>query len=131
MTQPADLPETHHDRSRRRAEPDTGSLTCVVVDEPDPGVLRITLDRPEARNALSNTLRGELLAVLRDGDADPDVRVMVIRGAGPCFSSGYDLRQDPDELENVVHDGHADRSLRKRLKDLRDCSGQKGAEACE
>ncbi len=97
MTDQADLPETHHDRTRRRAEPDTGSLTCIVVDEPDPGVRRITLDRPEVRNALSNTLRGELLAVLRDGDADPDVRVMVIRGSGTCFSAGYDLRQDPDE----------------------------------
>ncbi|MGI8939828.1 MAG: enoyl-CoA hydratase-related protein [Iamia sp.] len=92
-----DLPETDHARPRARFEPDTSALTAVAVDHPADGVRRITLDRPEKRNALGNTLRGELLAVLRDGDADPDVRVMVIRGAGTCFSAGYDLQQDPDQ----------------------------------
>jgi len=92
-----DLPEASHRRPGRSAAPDTGALTAVTVDEPAPGVRRITLDRPDKRNALSNVLRGELLAVLREGDADVDVRVMVIRGAGSCFSSGYDLQQDPDE----------------------------------
>jgi enoyl-CoA hydratase len=63
----------------------------VLIDEPAPMVRRITLNRPEKRNALSNPLRGALLAALRAGDADPDVRVMIIRGAGPSFSAGYDL----------------------------------------
>jgi enoyl-CoA hydratase len=72
-------------------------LTLVVVDEPVEGVRRITLDRPEKRNALGNRLRGDLLSALRAGDADPDVRVMVVRGAGTCFSAGYDLQQDPSE----------------------------------
>src|SRR5690606_33156862 len=95
VSQYADLPETHdHDR-RAKAEPETFSL--IGIDEPVDHVRRITLDRPEKRNALSNPLRGELLTALRDGDADPDVRVMIIRGAGECFSAGYDLQQDPDE----------------------------------
>lgn len=69
----------------------------VVVDDPAPGVRRLTLNRPTKRNALSHRLRSELFAALRAGDADPDVRVFVIRGAGPCFSAGYDLAQDPGE----------------------------------
>jgi enoyl-CoA hydratase len=63
----------------------------VIVDEPSAGIRRITLNRPEKRNALNHPLRGALLEALRDGDADRDVRVQVIRGAGPSFSAGYDL----------------------------------------
>lgn len=67
------------------------STELVLVDDPAPGVRRITLNRPEKRNALNNQLRGELIHQLQQGDCDPDVSVMVIRGAGTCFSSGYDL----------------------------------------
>lgn len=63
----------------------------IVVDEPAEFVRRITLNRPEKRNAISTPLRVELLDALRAHDHDPSVRVTVIRGAGPCFSSGYDL----------------------------------------
>jgi enoyl-CoA hydratase len=69
----------------------------VVVDDPAPMVRRMTLNRPDKRNALSHRLRSELFAALRAGDADPDVRVMIIRGAGSCFSAGYDLAQARDE----------------------------------
>jgi enoyl-CoA hydratase len=63
----------------------------IEVDDPRDGVRRITLNRPEKRNALNHPLRGQLLQALREGDADPAVRVQIIRGAGPSFSSGYDL----------------------------------------
>lgn len=63
----------------------------LLIDNPAPGVRRLTLNRPNKRNALSNALRGALFQALEDGDKDPEVRVMVIRGAGKCFSSGYDL----------------------------------------
>ena len=63
----------------------------LLIDNPAPGVRRLTLNRPDKRNALSNALRGALFAALEEADKDPDVRVMVIRGAGKCFSSGYDL----------------------------------------
>jgi enoyl-CoA hydratase len=66
----------------------------LLVDEPRPMVRRFTLNRPEKRNALNNALRGELLAALREADADPAIRVMLLRGAGPCFSAGYDLSAD-------------------------------------
>ncbi len=63
----------------------------IVVDEPRPEIRRITLNRPEKRNALSNPLRGELLAALEAIDQDDSARATVLRGAGPCFSAGYDL----------------------------------------
>ena len=54
-------------------------------------VRRITLNRPEKRNPLGATMRAEILHTLHAHDLDPDVRVTVIRGAGKCFSAGYDL----------------------------------------
>ncbi len=63
----------------------------ILVDDPAPHVRRLTLNRPAKRNALSNALRGEMFAALEAADRDSDVRVIVIRGAGTCFSSGYDL----------------------------------------
>lgn len=63
----------------------------LLIDDPAPFVRRLTLNRPEKRNALSNALRGAIFAALEAADADEAVRVIIIRGAGPCFSSGYDL----------------------------------------
>ena len=64
----------------------------IVVDNPLAGVSRITLNRPESRNALNNVLRGELYATLEANDRDDDVRVTIIRGAGKAFCAGYDLK---------------------------------------
>lgn len=70
----------------------------VLIDNPRPFVRRMTLNRPEKRNALSNNLRAELFAALEAADRDPEVRVMVLRGAGPCFSAGYDLSGERQSL---------------------------------
>ena len=67
------------------------SYDLILVDDISPYVRRITLNRPEKRNALSNALRGEIFDCLHKNDVDPDVRVTIIRGAGKCFSAGYDL----------------------------------------
>ncbi|HYE94175.1 MAG TPA: enoyl-CoA hydratase-related protein [Terriglobales bacterium] len=66
----------------------------LLVDEPAPHVRRLTMNRPEKRNALNNVLRGEIFDALRAADTDERVRVTIIRGAGPCFSAGYDLAAD-------------------------------------
>jgi enoyl-CoA hydratase len=63
----------------------------LLVDDPAPHVRRLTLNRPAKRNALSNALRGMIFEALEAADRDPEVRVIVLRGAGTCFSSGYDL----------------------------------------
>jgi enoyl-CoA hydratase/carnithine racemase len=53
----------------------------------------VVLDRPERRNALSLELMQELTATLRDLGADPEVRAIVLAGAGPAFSAGHDLSE--------------------------------------
>jgi enoyl-CoA hydratase len=70
------------------------SEPTVLVDQPAEGVRRFTLNRPEKRNAMNNALRADLLAGLRAADEDEGVHVSIIRGAGKCFSSGYDLGSD-------------------------------------
>ena len=60
---------------------------AVLVDTPAEGVRRITLNRPDKRNALNHAVRGGVLDALREADEDPEVRVSIIRGAGSCFSA--------------------------------------------
>jgi enoyl-CoA hydratase/carnithine racemase len=54
---------------------------------------RITLNRPEKRNALSLELMEELIEALQAVAADPEVRTIVVDGAGPAFSAGHDLSE--------------------------------------
>ncbi len=65
--------------------------TVLLIDNPAPLVRRITLNRPEKRNALNHALRGAIINALVAADQDPDVHVSIVRGAGKCFSSGYEL----------------------------------------
>jgi methylglutaconyl-CoA hydratase len=57
------------------------------------GVLTLTLDRPDKRNALSSALVEALHAALDRADLDPDVRVVALRGAGKDFCAGADLAE--------------------------------------
>lgn len=76
---------------------DSRVTDTVLADDPSPHVRRLTLNRPDKRNALSHALRSRLFELLRQADADPEVRVVIIRGAGKSFSAGYDLAQDKTE----------------------------------
>jgi len=66
-------------------------MSTVLIDDPAQHVRRITLNRPEKRNALNHDLRGGIINALREADQDPDIHVMIVRGAGKSFSAGYDL----------------------------------------
>jgi enoyl-CoA hydratase len=57
----------------------------------DGAIARITLNRPESRNAQHRGLLVELGAAFTAAEADDAVRVVILRGAGPIFSSGHDL----------------------------------------
>lgn len=63
----------------------------TVLREARTGVVHLTLNRPEKRNALNEVLVAELKSSLRAADADPSVRVVALRGAGSDFCSGADL----------------------------------------
>jgi 2-(1,2-epoxy-1,2-dihydrophenyl)acetyl-CoA isomerase len=58
----------------------------------DDGVTTITLDRPEAKNALTVEMRDDLLAAVRSARRDPAVRAVLLTGAGDAFCAGMDLR---------------------------------------
>jgi enoyl-CoA hydratase/carnithine racemase len=69
----------------------------VVRVEVAGGVARVTLNRPEVRNALNAAVLSELEAALRRLEEDPDARVVVLRGAGDrAFCAGADLKHVGD-----------------------------------
>jgi enoyl-CoA hydratase len=70
----------------------------VLVDDIGP-VRRLTMNRPEALNALNHELTEAMSEALAAAAADDEVRVMVLRGAGRAFCAGYDLTEDADEGE--------------------------------
>lgn len=71
----------------------------LVLAERTGRVLVLTLNRPQQMNALSWALMEQLKATLDESERDPEVGVVVLRGAGACFSSGYDMKEtDPTTL---------------------------------
>jgi enoyl-CoA hydratase len=69
--------------------PDYRYLRYETLD--DGRIVRVLLDRPEARNAQNRGLLTELDDALLRAEADDDVRVVILGGVGPVFSSGHDL----------------------------------------
>jgi enoyl-CoA hydratase len=78
------------------------SFQHIIVDDPKPRVRRITMNRPEKRNALNNLMRTEIFDVLQAADRDPDISISIIRGAGMSFSAGYDLAAD-NRIDQPYH----------------------------
>jgi len=64
----------------------------MIRIELDGGVLRLTLDRPDARNALTGEMRDDLVEGVRRAREDPAVRAVLVRGEGGSFCAGMDLR---------------------------------------
>jgi len=67
-------------------------MQYLIVEDQLPAVI-LTLNRPEQRNALSTGLMRELIDTLKQQCQNPDCRVVILRGAGPVFSAGHDLRE--------------------------------------
>ncbi|WP_405931982.1 enoyl-CoA hydratase/isomerase family protein [Streptomyces sp. NBC_00827] len=80
------------------------SLDSLILHATDNAVARITLNRPEAMNALTWDQRERVIALLADASADPDVRAVVITGTGRGFCAGADLRGGPPAGERVPGD---------------------------
>lgn len=67
-------------------------MTLVTITDHD-GVRVLTLNRPEARNALSTSLIETLYGAMEAADADPGVRAVVLTGTDPAFCAGVDLKE--------------------------------------
>jgi enoyl-CoA hydratase/carnithine racemase len=79
---------------------------AILLRDDADGVATLTLNRPQARNALSLAMLEALGQVLADIAADQNARVVVIRGAGPAFCAGHDLKEVR---------GHEDRAFHQKL----------------
>lgn len=65
----------------------------LVLRHDDSGITRLTLNRPEARNALSLEMMRQFMAHLESMAHDPAVRVIILSGNGPAFCAGHDLKE--------------------------------------
>jgi len=73
------------------------SAATVLLDEIEPGIIRITMNRPASLNAMNRELIEDLHGALDAVDRDPDARVVILTGNGRGFCAGLDLR-DPTLL---------------------------------
>ena len=65
----------------------------------------VTLNRPDMLNALTPTMRKELIEIFRQADKDDAVRVVVVTGAGKAFCAGADLSSGSSSFDGTIQDG--------------------------
>ncbi|GKQ51443.1 enoyl-CoA hydratase [Bradyrhizobium sp. Ce-3] len=99
-----------------KVETGTDELLCVIRDR----VATITLNRPDARNSLSDTLTPALRTMIRTCGENPEVGVLLVTGAGKAFCAGGNVKgmganRDPKKLEMSYEDKVADLQERQRL----------------
>jgi enoyl-CoA hydratase/carnithine racemase len=83
-------------------------METILVDRAD-GIVTVTMNRPQKKNAVNNTMFNELGEIFHEVAERPDDRVLVLTGAGGAFCSGADLTQEvgdgerPHQLVNMRH----------------------------
>ncbi|QIS20264.1 enoyl-CoA hydratase/isomerase family protein [Nocardia terpenica] len=78
-----------------------GQSSAVRVEHRDGGIVLVTIDRPRRRNALDSQTVAELHTVFADFDGRPDIRAVVITGAGSAFCAGADLKSTPEDFDRT------------------------------
>ena len=84
----------------------TAPVEPVVLVEDLGPVRRLTMNRPNALNALNGELIDGLSEAIRAAGNDPDVSVVILRGAGRAFCAGYDLNEDAEGGEHDARHWH-------------------------
>ncbi|UTW12253.1 enoyl-CoA hydratase-related protein [Marinobacterium rhizophilum] len=92
-------------------------MNAILVKQCEAGVLRLCLNRPEKRNAFDRELYAALTSAIAQADSDPAVRVVLLSGAGNCFSAGNDI---VDFLDEPAHGRRTDPPL-ALLRAMRSC----------
>ncbi|MEW1654422.1 enoyl-CoA hydratase-related protein [Streptomyces sp. NPDC093707] len=86
------------------AEPAVEPVDSLILHATDNGVAQLTLNRPDALNALTREMRERLVEALAAASADPAVRAVVLTATGRGFCAGADLRGAPSAGERVAGD---------------------------
>src|SRR5258708_19603264 len=89
----------HYPKDTRREPSDYNSciMNTVLLKKEGP-ICELTLNRPESLNALNDELMADLMAALSAAEADASVRCIVIKGAGPNFMAGGDIKMFAQQL---------------------------------
>src|SRR6266436_3239656 len=72
-------------------------MPVVLIEKQTPQITVVTLNRPERRNALTIELLTELISAIHAASEEPNVRILILRGAGAAFCTGLDLKEAGDQ----------------------------------
>jgi enoyl-CoA hydratase len=93
----------------------------LLVEDVGP-VRRLTMNRPDALNALNGELIDAMSDAIRAAGGDDDVRVVVLRGSGRAFCAGYDLNEDAEGGEHDARHWHEELAASTaRMLEFTDC----------
>ena len=126
MLAPRASPDAAHEESDERGRSMADDVSAedeplVLIEDIGP-VRRLTMNRPGALNALSGGLIDALSQAFWAAGEDPDVRVIILRGAGRAFCAGYDLNEDAAEGVLDARHWHASLSAStERMLEIVDC----------
>ena len=101
---------------------DTG--TQDLLAELDEGVLTITLNRPDARNAMSRAMNEALAAQLAAAELDPEVKCLVLTGAGKGFCAGGDVKGMAASGDGTVGSNTIDAAIHRQRVNQRATAGK-------
>jgi len=101
---------------------DTG--TQDLLAELDEGVLTITLNRPDARNAMSRAMNEALAAQLAAAELDPEVKCIVLTGAGKGFCAGGDVKGMAASGDGTVGSNTIDAAIHRQRVNQRATAGK-------
>jgi enoyl-CoA hydratase len=91
-------------RKHRPGNPFHPMAYATIIFEKLGAIARLTLDRPERVNALNRKMLDEIGDALDQAEHDPGVRVVIVRGAGAAFSSGFDLKEQMERPPRGVEE---------------------------
>lgn len=90
----------------------------------DDGVLTLTMNRPDARNAMSGAMTAALASSLAAAETDPDVKCIVLTGAGRGFCAGGDVKGMAASGDGTVGDNTIDGAIHRQRINQRETSGR-------
>lgn len=97
------------------------SQTLLLLRNPDTRTATLLLNRPHRRNALTVAMWSAIPELVRQAETDPDVRVLVVRGAGGSFAAGADIAEMPEVYATQEAALANDARIQGAMQALEDC----------